>query len=258
MSVGFSGRVIMITGASGGIGRVMARRFARSGGSVALVARRADELAVTAELVGGDGGTASEHVADIRDEAQCAATVRAALDRWKRIDVLTNNAAIPGIDQAVSEATVANWRAVLDTNLLGPMILTREVLGQAMIPARAGNVQFVSSAAARAVQPRKAHYAAAKLALTALAQTLALEVGAFNIRVNTLVVGTVAGELLDSYIARRAAEDGVDAVDLRKRVGGSNALGRLIEPDEVAEVSAWLASDAASAVNGQDIYVTGG
>ncbi len=252
------GRVALITGASGGIGRVMARRYARSGAKVALVARRADELAVTAKAITEDGSEALVLVADIRDEMACRHVVAETMARWDRLDVLVNNAAVPGADEPVAQATVENWRDVLDTNLVAPMVLSREALRQAMIPAQCGNVQFVSSAAARHLQPHKAHYAAAKLALSALAQTLALEVGKTGIRVNTLVVGSVAGELFDNYVARRAKADGLDPAVVRQRLVGLSKLGRVVQPDEVAEVSIWLASDASSAVTGQDINVTGG
>jgi NAD(P)-dependent dehydrogenase (short-subunit alcohol dehydrogenase family) len=127
-----------------------------------------------------------------------------------------------------------------------------------MIPASSGNIQFVSSAAARNVQPRKAHYAAAKLALSALASTLALEVGRTGIRVNTLVVGSVAGELLDNYVARRAKADRVEPAEIWRRLIGMNKLGRVVQPEEVAEVSVWLATAESSAGTGQDINVTGG
>lgn len=253
-----TGRVSLITGASGGIGRVLARRYARSGAKVALVARRPDELNVTARAIEEEGGEALVLVADIRDESQCHDVIATTVSRWGRLDVLVNNAAVPGADQPVAEATVENWNDVLSTNLVAPMVLSREALRQAMIPAASGNIQFLSSAAARAVQPLKAHYAAAKLALTALGQTLALEVGKSGIRVNTLVVGGVAGELFDNYVGRRAQAEGVDPADVRRRLIGHNKLGRLVQPDEVAELSIWLASDASSAITGQDINVTGG
>ena len=258
MSSDFTGHAVAITGASGGIGRVMARRYAARGANVALVARRPDELAVTAGIIAEEGGAASVHVADIRDEQECRDVVGAIVQRWDRLDVLVNNAAVPGSDQPVSEAMIDNWQNVFATNLFAPVVLTREALSQAMIAAGSGNIQFVSSAAARVVQPKKAHYAAAKLGLTALAQTLALELGTSGIRVNTLVVGSVAGELFDTYVARRAAEDGLDPAELRSRLSALNKLGRLVQPDEIAEVSMWLASDAASAITGQDINVTGG
>jgi len=258
MSADLTESVVAVTGASGGIGRVIARRYARNGATVALVARRPDELAATAEVIAEEGGAASVHVADIRDESQCRNVLSAIMSRWGRLDVLINNAAVPGVDQPVSAATVANWQDVFATNLLAPMVLTREALSQAMIPARRGNVQFMSSGAARIVQPNKAHYAATKLGLTALAQTLALEVGTLGIRVNTVVVGSVAGELFDTYVARRACEDGVDPGELHRRLSAINKIGRLVQPDEVAEVSMWLASEAASSITGQDINVTGG
>jgi NAD(P)-dependent dehydrogenase (short-subunit alcohol dehydrogenase family) len=253
-----TGRVALITGASGGIGRVLARRYARRGARVALVARRSDELSVTAAAIEEEGGESLVLVGDIRDESQCGDVIASTVSRWGRLDVLVNNAAVPGVDQPVAEATVENWNDVLATNLVAPMVLSREALRQAMIPAESGNIQFLSSAAARAVQPLKAHYAAAKLALTALGQTLALEVGKTGIRVNTLVVGSVAGELFDNYVGRRARAEGVDPAEVRRRLVGLNKLGRLVQPDEVAELSIWLASDGSSAITGQDINVTGG
>ena len=236
----------------------MARRYAHSGARVALVGRRQDELGRTAQAIVEEGGEALVLTADIRDEDECRNVVAETLTRWDRLDVLVNNAAVPGADETVAEATTENWRNVLATNLVAPMVLAREALQQAMLPARSGNVQFVSSAAARNVLPRKAHYAAAKLGLTALAQTLAAEVGTMGIRVNTLVVGSVAGELFDNYVARRATADGTDPAVVRRRLVGLNKLGRIVQPDEVAEVSVWLASDASSALTGQDINVTGG
>jgi NAD(P)-dependent dehydrogenase (short-subunit alcohol dehydrogenase family) len=253
-----TGRVALITGASGGIGRVMARRYAACGAKVALVARRADELNVTAAVIAEEGGEALVLVADIRDEDHCCDVVAATMSRWGRLDVLVNNAAVPGVDQSVAEATTANWHDVLATNLVAPMVLSREALRQAMLPAKEGNIQFLSSAAARNVQPLKAHYAAAKLGLTALGQTLALEVGSAGIRVNTLVVGSVAGELFDTYVGRRAEAEGINPADVRARLVRLNKLGRLVQPDEVAEVSIWLASDDSSAITGQDLNVTGG
>jgi glucose 1-dehydrogenase len=253
-----TGRVAVITGASGGIGRVLARRYAAHGAAVAVVARRADELDTTARLVKDDGGQVLTLVADVRAEDQCRDVIVKTVSKFGHIDVLVNNAAVPGRDEAVEDASVENWNDVLSTDLIAPMVLSREALRQAMIPAGSGNIQFFSSAAAKQVRPLKAHYAAAKLGLIALAQTLALEVGKSGIRVNTLVIGGVAGELLDNYIARVAEADGVDPGEIRRRIVSATKMGRLVQPDEVAEVSIWLASDAASAITGQDINVTGG
>ncbi|MCV6974697.1 SDR family oxidoreductase [Mycobacterium bourgelatii] len=252
------GRTAMITGASGSIGRVLARRYAQCGANVVLVARRAEQLVETARLVADEGGESLVAVADICDEDQCRDAVGRALSRFGRLDVLVNNAAVPGTDQAVSEATVANWREVLETNLIAPMVLSREALRQAMIGSGCGNIQFFSSAAARLVRTKKAHYAAAKLGLSALGQTLAMEVGSLEIRVNTIVIGAVAGELVDNYVAKVAVQESAAPESVRQRLASANALARLVEPQEIADVSVWLASDAASAITGQDIFVTAG
>ena len=172
--------------------------------------------------------------------------------------MLLNNAGLPGTDMPVSEMTLDNWNHTIAVNVTGPMLLAREALHQAMIPARAGNVQFFSSAAAKRVRPRKAHYAVAKMGLIPLAQTLALEVGPLGIRVNTLVIGLVAGELVDRWIARTAGEQGRSPDDVRATMVADVPLRRAIDPQEVADLSMYLASDAASAITGQNVNLTAG
>lgn len=250
--------VVLVTGAGRGIGRALARRYAAAGYAVALAGRGKDALDETADLVRAAAGTALVVVGDVRSEDSCGELVGRALAELGRLDVLLNNAAVPGQDQAVVDMDLANWNDTIATNVTGPMLLSREALRRAMIPAGAGNIQFFSSAAAKAVLPRKAHYAAAKLALLPLAQTLAIEVGPRGVRVNTLVIGTVDGELVDAYVERVAGERGVPAEEVKGALAGYAALGRLVRPEEVAEVSLWLASDAASAITGQDINVTAG
>jgi len=252
------GRVALITGAGTGIGRVLASRYAAAGADVALAARRRPLLEETAAMLAGSGTDALVRDTDIRDEGACRDLVAEVIGRFGRLDVLLNNAAVPGRDEPVAEMTLENWNDTLATNITAPMLLSREVLRQAMIPAEAGNIQFFSSAAAKSVLPRKSHYAVAKLGLIALAQTLAMEVGHLGIRVNTLVIGTVAGELVETYVSRLAAQEDSAPAEVLRRLTASSALGRLVQPEEVADVSLWLASDAASAITGQDINVTAG
>lgn len=252
------GRVALITGAGSGIGRVLARRYAEAGADVAIAARRRDPLEVTAAEVIDSGRRVHVTTADVRLEDDCARIVSETVDALGGLDILCNNAAMPGVDEAVADMDLANWNDTISTNVTGPMLLSREALRQAMLPAASGNIQFFSSAAAKQVLPRKAHYAVSKLGLLALAQTLATEVGRAGIRVNTLVIGTVRGELLENYIARVAGEEGIDPSAVEERFTSPAALGRFVEPSEVADVSVWLASDAASAITGQDINVSAG
>ena len=253
-----TGRGVLVTGGGTGIGRVLAVIYAREGARIAIAGRRSAPLEETAALIRTAGGTCDVFPADVRREEDCVRLVRDALGRLGRLDVLVNNAGTPGTDLTVAEMTLENWNDTVATNLTGPMLLTREALRQAMIPAGAGNVQFCSSAAGMNVRPKKAHYAVAKLGLVALTQTLAHEVGPLGIRVNCLVIGLVAGELVDRWIARMAAESGRSPEAIRQALVASSPLRRAVEPEEVAKLSLFLASDEASAITGQSIAVTAG
>jgi 3-hydroxybutyrate dehydrogenase len=252
------GRGVLITGGGTGIGRVLAGAYAREGAQVVIAGRRPAPLEETAALVRAAGGTCHAVTADVRVEADCARLVDEALARLGRLDVLVNNAGTPGTDMPVAEMTLENWCDTIATNLTGPMLLTREALRRAMLPAGTGNVQFCSSAAGMNVRPQKAHYAVAKLGLVALTQTLAHEVGRHGVRVNCLVIGLVAGELVDRWIARLAGETGRAPDAIRAGLVASSPLGRAIAPDEVAALSVFLACDEAAGVTGQSIAVTGG
>ncbi len=254
----FSGRVVLVTGAGTGIGRVLARSYACEGGQLVLAGRRAAPLEETAAAVRDAGGECLVRPADVTREDDCIALVAATVERFGRLDVLLNNAGLPGTDMPVADMTLDNWNRTIAVNVTGPMLLAREALRQAMIPARSGNVQFFSSAAAKRVRARKAHYAVAKMGLIPLAQTLALEVGPLGIRVNTLVIGLVDGDLVDRWIARTAAEGGRAPHDIRAGMVADIPRRRAIDPQEVADLSLYLASDAASAITGQNVNVTAG
>jgi len=251
-------RGVLVTGGGTGIGRTLAVAHAREGAHVVVAGRRIGPLEETAALVRAGGGICHAVSADVREEADCVHLVRQTLVHLGRLDVLVNNAGVPGTDMPVADMTRRNWDDTIVTNLTGPMQLTREALRQAMIPAGTGNVQFCSSAAGMNVRPAKAHYAVAKLGLVALTQTLAHEVGRHGVRVNCLVIGLVAGELVERWIARMAAETGRAPAAIRASLVASSPLGRALEPEEVAGLSVFLASDESSAITGQSIPVTGG
>ena len=254
----FAGRVVLITGAGTGIGRVLAASYAREGASVVLAGRREGPLEETAALVHETGSPCIVQAADVAVERDCIALVERTVARFGRVDVLLNNAGLPGTDMPVSEMTLENWNHTIGVNVTGPMLLAREALRQSMIRARSGNIQFFSSAAAKRVRARKAHYAVAKMGLIPLAQTLALEVGPLGIRVNTLVIGLVDGDLVDAWIHRTAGESGRAPDEIRAAMVADIPLRRAIDPQEVANLSLFLASDEASAITGQNVNVTAG
>jgi len=254
----FAGRVVLLTGAGTGIGRVLALSYAREGAALALAGRRETLLEETATAARKLGASCLVCPADVSRESDCVALVERTVDHFGRLDVLLNNAGLPGTDQPVAEMTLDNWNHTIAVNVTGPMLLAREALRQAMLPARAGNIQFFSSAAAKRVRARKAHYAVAKMGLIPLAQTLALEVGPLGIRVNTLVIGLVAGDLVDAWIRRTAGEGTRTEEEIRAALVADIPLKRAIDPQEIADLSLYLASDAASAITGQNVNVTAG
>lgn len=251
-------RIVVVTGAGSGIGRSLALGYAREGAHLAIGARRPEPLAETAAAVRALGRECLVVPTDVRREEDCARLVAETLARFGRLDVLVNDAGAPGTDMAVADMTLANWEDTIATNLTGPMLLTREALRQAMLPTGRGSVQFLSSAASDGVRPRKAHYAVAKMGLIPLARTLAREVGRAGIRVNCLVVGLVAGDLVDRWVARMAREGGRPEEDVRASLTAGIPLGRALDADEITATSVFLATDAASAITGQAIRVTAG
>lgn len=252
------GRVALITGAGTGIGRELALAYTREGARLAIGARRLEPLEETARAVQAIGGECLVVQTDVTDEAACRSLVERTVERYGRLDVLLNNAGLPGTDMPVAEMTLENWNATIAVNVTGPMLLTREALRQAMLPARSGNVQFFSSAAAKKIRERKAHYAVAKMGLIPLAQTLALEVAPHGIRVNTIVVGLVGGDLVDAWIARTARESGSSEDQVRAGLVAGIPIRRALDPREIASLSVFLASDESSSITGQNINATGG
>src|SRR6516164_2337108 len=155
-------KVVIITGASDGLGRVMATSFSSRGAALVLAARRTEMLEETAGLVGGAGGTAMAVTTDVTREDDVIRMVRAAVQHYGRVDVLVNNAAQPGRDLYIWEQTVDNWNGTIAIDVTAAMLCTREVLKQSMLERHAGSIVNISSTAGWNGIPRKSHCCGAK------------------------------------------------------------------------------------------------
>jgi NAD(P)-dependent dehydrogenase (short-subunit alcohol dehydrogenase family) len=241
MSVRFAGRRVVVTGAARGIGAEIARRFAAEGAKVAVL----DRLAVEAKDVAAEiGGSAYE--VDLRDVAGTRAAVRQAIGELGGIDVLVNNAGILRF-AALLDIDPEEWDDVFAVNTRS-MLVTTQVAARVMIDAGGGVIVNSSSMAGKAGGDGQAHYAASKAAVIALTRASAAELGPHGIRVNCVCPGYVATEM---GAATRTAEK-IEAWS------AMSPLGRLGEPEDVAGVVAFLASDDAAYLTGQAFNVTGG
>jgi len=197
MEAALTRRVAIVTGASSGIGAAVARELAHAGMRVVLAARRADRLAKVAATIRQAGGEADEVVTDLRDAAQVERLVDGAAGRHGRLDALVNNAAVGHI-RLVSEGRSEEWRAEIETNLLGPLIACRAALRH-MLPRGSGDIVNMTSASAHEAWPYLAVYSACKAGVHTLSRALRAEVAPLGIRVMTVEIHNVATEFAASF-----------------------------------------------------------
>jgi 3-oxoacyl-[acyl-carrier protein] reductase len=244
-SYDFSGVTVVVTGASGGIGRATARAFAQAGASVAINSRNAAKLQTVVDELAAEGLRVTAHAADVRDWNAVHELATAVEREIGPIDVLVNNAG-GNFACALEDMTPNGWRAILDLNLTSAFYCAHACVAQ-MKRQKKGAIVNVGSIAAFGAHPLKAHYGAAKAGLVSLTMTMAYEWAPYGIRVNCLAPGAVMTERSPWSDAQRAA-DAVSRVPMR-RVG---------EPEEIARACMFLASDDASYVTGATIRVDGG
>lgn len=251
----FTNRVAIVTGASTGVGPIMAKMLADEGAMVVVAARRSE---LVEQVAAGIGDAAIAVRADVSREEDVASMVDAAMKHWGRVDIMINNAAIPGTDMYIWEETLENWNATIAVDVTAAMLCSREVLRRSMLERRSGVIVNFSTGAAWTGMARKSHYSVAKVGLHALTKTIALEAGPFGIRCNCVVPGVIDTELFANYIQRVAMEDGVSIEQKRASLVEDSALKRASSPEDVANLALFLASDQAKSITGQSIAVDAG
>jgi NAD(P)-dependent dehydrogenase (short-subunit alcohol dehydrogenase family) len=249
------GKVAIITGASTGLGPVMAETFVREGARVLLAARR-EELVKEAAAAAGGGAIAMR--ADVTNEDDVAAMVARAVDEFGHVDIMCNNAAAPGADLWIWEQTLENWNSTIAIDVTAAMLCTREVLNQSMLERRSGVILNFSSTAGYNGVVRKSHYVTAKASLRAFTKAVALEVGQHGIRCNCIVPGAIDTELWRNWVQRMADEQGVDVEAQRTRLLKGVALRDISSTEDVANLALFLASDESRTITGQSIPVDAG
>jgi 3-oxoacyl-[acyl-carrier protein] reductase len=239
----FRGRIVILTGACGVIGRWLAAAFAAEGARLVLSDRDAAGLAALAPTLGAETMT---HATDLADAAGIAGLVRATADRWGAPDIVINNAGIYPSGWLL-DIDAAEWDRIMDVNLRAPFLLSQHAAKAMIAAGKGGAIVNVSSGAARKMRTTAVPYCVSKTALDRLTKGFGLELARFGIRVNAVEPGFAAGStaspLTEAHVAMTTA--GIP-------------LGRASAPDDAAGAVLWLCSDAAAYVTGATLSVDGG
>jgi NAD(P)-dependent dehydrogenase (short-subunit alcohol dehydrogenase family) len=253
-----SNKVVVVTGASRGIGRATARLFAQAGAHVVAVARSERKLAELKTEIENSAGRCSVVCCDVSQFSQLENALADVIAREGAIDILVNNAGIYATD-SVQDMDTQDWQKIIDTNTTGSFVATKAVLAS-MKKARFGRIIFVSSISGKSGEAYGSAYSASKFALIGLMQSLALEVAAFGITANAVCPGWVDTDMAHEQIndEKWCNLNSIEVKDSEEIARLSVPQERLIDPLEVANLILYLSSDLARGITGQSINICGG
>ncbi len=239
------GKIALVTGASQGIGRAIARAFAAQGAKVVLAARSKDKLDALAQEIRDGGGDALAFSLDVARAAEVAGQLEQLPAEYADVDILVNNAGITR-DSLLARMSLEQWDQVLTTNLTGCYAVTREFV-RGWIRKRWGRVIFVSSVVGLMGNTGQTNYGASKAGMIGFSKSLARELGSRNITANVIAPGFIDTAMTEEMDDRA-----------RKDLAKTIVMRRFGSADEVAAVAAFLASEEAGYVTGEVINVSGG
>jgi NAD(P)-dependent dehydrogenase (short-subunit alcohol dehydrogenase family) len=250
-------KAAIITGGSRGIGRIISLIFGDEGARVCISARSIDKLEGVAEEIRRKGGQALVVQADISREEEVEALVARTVERYGTVDILVNNAGVEGPTAPIHEIDGQDWREVIETNLNGLFYCTKHVL-KVMIPRRAGNILNIGSIAGVYAYPLRTPYNATKWAIIGVTQTIAAEVGEYNIRCNCISPGPTEGERQFNVMKKKADAKGQTFEELNRWYMEQIPLKRFVTPEEVARAAVFMTSDDSSGITAQNFCISGG
>jgi NAD(P)-dependent dehydrogenase (short-subunit alcohol dehydrogenase family) len=244
-----AGKVALVTGAAGGLGRATARAFAAAGAAVVVADVQTAGGNETVEMIVADGGEATFVECDVTDEGAVRRLVARTVEVYGGLDVAYNNSGIEGHPANVAEMTDAEFRRVIDVNLFGVFYCMKYEV-PAMLARGGGVIVNCSSTAGLRGYPGMTPYVASKHAVAGITKAAALEYATEGIRIVSIHPAAIATDM----VARAMAE----SPDMAAAIEGMHPIGRVGEPREIADVVVFLCSDGASFMTGSQIVVDGG
>ena len=251
-----SGTTAIVTGASQGIGRQIAQSFAAAGATVALAAR-SNGIYETAELINRPEHTLAVET-DVTDESSVSEAIEATVEQFGGVDCVVNNAGIAGPTAPIEEVSVEDWEQTLAVNVTGMYLMLKHAAVHLRESDR-GRVINISSISGKRPLDKRTPYTTSKMGVIGLTRTAAVEFAEDDVTVNAICPGATRGPRIDDVIEKQADQMGVDFEEAKRRAFTEDAiLGELTDPDDIAQMALFLASDAAGHITAQDINVDAG
>ena len=243
-------RKVLVTAGASGIGKHIAAAFIRSGADVYTCDINAEALKSAAEELKG----LKTGICNVGDRAQIERMVADAARELGGIDVLVNNAGISGPTAPVQDVDPDQWEQVLKVDLTGTFIVTKNAIPH-LIRSGNGVIINMSSAAGRFGYPNRSPYSTVKWGLIGFTKTLSMELGEHNIRANAILPGAVDGERIQRVFEGRAKATGKSLEEIKAIAMENQSIKRLVDPDDIAALAVFLASDAAKSISGQTLPI---
>lgn len=249
MNISFENKVVLITGATSGIGKATALAFAESGAKVVVSGRRETEGRAVVDEIKAGGGEATFIFVDVAKEVEIKSLVVGTLAAYGRLDIAFNNAGIE-LSGPVGEVKEVDYRKVFDVNVWGVLASMKHEI-PALLNSGGGAIINTSSVGGHVGTPGSSVYVASKHAVEGITKSTAQELAGQGIRVNAISPGPIVTDMLDRFVGGLASTVG-------KHLSSNIPIKRLGQVHEIAQPVLWLASDAASFITGQSIIVDGG
>ena len=251
------GKVAIVTGGGGGIGRVIALRYVREGASVVLAGPTEAKIKSVEKEIATQGGRAVAVHADVAEESDVARIVAATLSAFSRVDILVNNAGVAGPTALVQNISREDWDRTFAINLTGTFLCAKHVLPR-LIEQRSGCIINITSIAGLQAYAYRSPYCASKWGMIGFTQTLAQEGGPYGITANAIAPGPVKGPRIESVIRNRAAEMKLPYEEVVKQYVEPTALKRMVEEEDIAAMAVFLASPEGSNITGETLNISAG